>query len=180
MPATLQGDRAIIDILRLSGANVYTTRNGCLSATAEKLLPQTVDVSGIPDLVPPLAALFAFCEGESRLLNAGRLRHKESDRIVSVVSGLKALGASIRIEGDNIIIRGVDSLPGGNIDSCNDHRIAMMGAVAAIRCDGPVIVEGGDCVAKSYPSFWRDFEKAVRTAATAGDIAECDDRWANL
>jgi 3-phosphoshikimate 1-carboxyvinyltransferase len=162
--ASKQGDRAIVQILERSGATVERTPNGGLAARAPKgrLLPQTVDASGIPDLVPPLAALFSFCDGQSRIANAGRLRHKESDRLASVASELRALGASISQEGDSLLISGARSLKGGRAKSWGDHRIAMMAAVAAIGCEGAVTLSGGECVAKSYPGFWEDFGRAPR------------------
>ncbi|MDR1060541.1 MAG: hypothetical protein LBL83_04865 [Clostridiales bacterium] len=157
-----QGDRAIVRIIEKSGAAVSATAGGGLAASPPKgrLMPQTVDVSGIPDLVPPLAALFSFCDGQSRIANAGRLRLKESDRLESVASELNAIGGSVRLDGDDMIINGARTLRGGCAKSWNDHRIAMMLAVAAIRCENAVILSGGECVAKSYPEFWRDFCRA--------------------
>jgi 3-phosphoshikimate 1-carboxyvinyltransferase len=167
-PASRQGDREILAILERSGVQVETTPSGGLIARPGVLHPQTVDVSGIPDLVPPLAALFTFCPGVSRLVNAGRLRHKESDRLAAVSSALNDLGADVTAEEDALIIRGVTSLNGGYMDSSGDHRIAMMGAVAAGRCRGTVRIRQSQCIAKSYPDFWRDFEKIPREAAHHG------------
>lgn len=157
-----QGDRKIIEILKRSGARIETTAQGGLIAKPGELAAQTVDVSDIPDLVPPLAALLAFCEGESRIVGAKRLRHKESDRLLSVSTALNALGAKVIIDKDSLIINGVSSLSGGKIDSFGDHRIAMMGAVAAIKSDNPVWIGDSGCVAKSYPDFWADFEKTEK------------------
>ena len=117
-----------------------------------------LDVRDCPDLVPPLAAMGAFMNGELRLKNAGRLRLKESDRLAAVTAALGALGAGITEEADRLVIQGRESLPGGvRIDCCNDHRIAMMAAVAATRCREPVTLIGAQCVAKSYPNFWEDY-----------------------
>jgi 3-phosphoshikimate 1-carboxyvinyltransferase len=132
-----------------------------------RLLPQTVDASDIPDLVPPLAAFLSFCDGESRIVNAGRLRLKESDRLASVASELNALGAKIELRGDSMVITGVRSLKGGNVKSWDDHRIAMTLAVAAIKCEGEVCLSGAGCVAKSYPAFWKDFGRAPLLGAGA-------------
>ena len=119
-----------------------------------------LDVSGCPDLVPPLAAMAALRPGQTtRITNAARLRIKESDRLASVTQVLGALGADITEGPDSLTIRGKDSLTGGvKVDSFNDHRIAMMAAVAATRCGKPVTVTGAECVAKSYPNFWEDYE----------------------
>lgn len=119
----------------------------------------TLDVSQCPDLVPPLAAHAALRSGVTRLTNAARLRIKESDRLATVTRVLTALGADVTEGPDFLIIRGKDSLAGGvTVDSFNDHRIAMMAAIAATRCDKPVTITGAQCVAKSYPAFWDDYE----------------------
>ena len=114
----------------------------------------TIDVSGCPDLVPPLAAAAAVRGGKTVLANAARLRLKESDRLTSVRTALSALGAEIEEGADSLSIKGADSLKGGEVDCCNDHRIAMMAAVAATACTGPVRLFGAECVSKSYPDFW--------------------------
>ena len=73
---------------------------------------------------------------------------------------LRALGAEIREEPEGLTIRGKKELEGGAAaDAWNDHRIAMMAAVAATRCERPVTIHGAECVRKSYPEFWRDFAK---------------------
>ena len=120
-----------------------------------------LDVSQCPDLVPPLAAMAALRAGRTtRIVNAARLRIKESDRLATVTQVLSQLGADIREGADSLTIRGRDTLAGGvTVSGCNDHRIAMMAAVAAIRCRGPVTITGAQCVQKSYPNFWDDYEK---------------------
>lgn len=119
-----------------------------------------IDVSGCPDLVPPLAAMAAARAGRTRLVNAGRLRMKESDRLDSVTQVLSALGADIAQGPDFLDIQGKDRLAGGaTVDSFNDHRIAMMTAVAAARCAAPVTLTGAEAVEKSYPDFWREYER---------------------
>lgn len=125
-----------------------------------------LDVSQCPDLVPPLAAHAALRDGVTRLTNAARLRIKESDRLASVTAVLNAMGARVEEHPDSLTITGRDSLAGGvAVDSCNDHRIAMMAAVAATRCRRPVTITGAECVAKSYPNFWEDYEKLGGQAA---------------
>lgn len=153
-----QGDRAIVDLLQASGAVVTHHSDDTISASGSTPSPLEIDVSDIPDLVPPLAALLSVANGKSRIYNAARLRMKESDRLETVAAGLNALGADIRIIGDTLEIHGVSTLHGGTVDACGDHRIAMMAAVASLRADGPVTVIGAECVKKSYPNFWRDWE----------------------
>lgn len=143
-PASAQGDRVIVEHARiLSGGGTVT-----------------LDVSQCPDLVPALAVQAALRTGETtRLVNAGRLRIKESDRIDTVTTELNKLGAHIEQFSDSMTIHGVSQLQGGETDSHNDHRIAMMLAVAATRAAGPVTIRDAGSVAKSYPQFWADYEK---------------------
>ena len=121
----------------------------------------SLNVSHNPDLVPPLAAMAALRAGETtHLTNAARLRLKESDRLASVTAVLTALGADVTEGPDFLTIRGKEMLRGGvTVDSFNDHRIAMMAAIAATRCEKPVTITGAQCVAKSYPDFWEDYEE---------------------
>ena len=123
--------------------------------------PVELDVSQCPDLVPPLAAMAALRAGEeTRIVNAARLRMKESDRLFTVTEVLTALGADVEEHQDFLVIRGKAGLPGGvTVSGHNDHRIAMMAAIAAARCERPVTITGAECVEKSYPRFWEDYEK---------------------
>lgn len=154
---SLQGDRRILDILSACGAALEYGQNGEIRALSGPLSGITADVRDIPDLAPPLAALFCFCKGQSRIVNATRLRMKESDRLHALAMELNRLGARITEGEDYLLIEGVESLAGGKADSHNDHRIAMALAVAAIKSEAPVWISGAECVGKSYPTFWDDF-----------------------
>ena len=152
-----QGDRAILAALAKLGSLV--SRSGD-SATVTSGSPCgcEIDASDFPDLVPPLAAVAALAPGTTRLTGCGRLRLKESDRIETVCGGLSALGADIASEGDDIVIHGRPELEGGVVDAAGDHRIAMMAAVAAARCRSSVTIRGAECVEKSYPAFFDDYQ----------------------
>jgi 3-phosphoshikimate 1-carboxyvinyltransferase len=172
-----QGDRAIIDIIRQMGGNIRTGSAKADGGEAgsgpdgagEKqdlsfveALPSatcgtTMDASQCPDLVPVLAVLGALSRGVTRIVNAKRLRIKESDRLKAVSTELNKLGAKVAELEDGLIIEGKETLRGGRVDSWNDHRIAMALAVASIKCTQPVIITGSGAVKKSYPHFWRDF-----------------------
>ena len=143
--ASLQGDKRIAEFARL------LSREG----DAE------IDVSQCPDLVPPLAAMAAVRKGDCRITGAARLRIKESDRLATVTAALNALGAKVEEYPEELLIHGVDVLRGGAvIDCCNDHRIAMMCAVAATRCrGGDTVLLGAECVRKSYPDFWQVYRE---------------------
>lgn len=151
-----QGDRAIMAALSLLGARMGRGR-GIVAASRDALRGRTIDVSGIPDLAAPLAAVAAYASGTTRLANAGRLRLKESDRLVTVRDALLALSGCAHIEQDDLVIEGKSRLPGGTVDAAGDHRIAMMAAVCAAYADGPTTILGAHCVAKSYPGFFDDF-----------------------
>lgn len=155
---SLQGDRAILDILRQFGAEVRVTEQ------AVRVLPGTLkgidlDVSQIPDLVPIIAVVAAYANGRTRIMKAGRLRLKESDRLQTTTSFLRALGADIRERENGLEIEGKPLLTGGRSDSFNDHRIVMALAAAATGCTGKVIVSGAQAVNKSYPDFFQQYSR---------------------
>ncbi|MDD4508338.1 MAG: 3-phosphoshikimate 1-carboxyvinyltransferase [Eubacteriaceae bacterium] len=153
-----QGDQAIIPFLRKMGGRIARTGSGFL-VIPEKTRGIRMDVSQCPDLVPVLAVVAALSEGTSRIVNAGRLRLKESDRLSAITTGLNTLGARITEKRDGLEIHGVSRLKGGTVDSFNDHRIAMALAVASPCCTEPVVLTGPECVKKSYPDFWKDFTR---------------------
>ena len=157
-PDSLQGDKAVFDLLTRFGARTETS-GGSYTVSPGVLRPLDIDAAAIPDLVPVLAVTAAAAApGTTRIYNAGRLRLKESDRIETVWRLLTKLGADAEQMEDGLRIHGGKPLPGGAVDSCNDHRIAMAAAVASTLCTGPVTVLGAEAVGKSYPKFWEDFE----------------------
>ena len=116
-----------------------------------------INVSGCPDLLPPLAVMAAVRSGTTRFTNAARLRMKESDRLSTTAALLTALGGRAEEGPDCLTVHG-GPLSGGTVDSANDHRIAMAAAIAATACTGPVTVRGAECVKKSYPDFWEVYQ----------------------
>ena len=152
--------------LEITGMNAYSVQGDMKIVPYYLKMLQSgdveLDVSDCPDLVPPLAVQAAL-RGEgniTRIVNAARLRIKESDRLTAVTTVLNALGAHIEELDDGLVIYGKDELEGGiTVDPFNDHRIAMMTAVAATRCREAVMVVNAECVRKSYPNFWEDYEK---------------------
>ena len=144
-PDSVQGDRETAAFYEL------------LSRPGDAVL----DVADCPDLVPPMAALAALrgVGNTTGIVNAQRLRIKESDRLATVTQVLTALGADMEERPDGLVLYGRDSLPGGiTVSAHNDHRIAMMAAVAATKCEAPVTITGAECVRKSYPNFWDDYK----------------------
>ena len=154
--ASAQGDCAILDILRGMGADVEETPSG-VTVRRGALRGCRIDASPIPDLIPALCALAAAASGETHIVNAARLRLKESDRLTATAALLAALGADAAELPDGLTVRG-GTLSGGAADSFHDHRIAMAAAVAACACRGEVAVADWECTAKSYPQFREHFE----------------------
>ncbi len=157
-PDSIQGDKAIIDVLKNMGA-VITENNGSFRADVSSLHGCRIDAADIPDAVPVIAVVAATADGETVIYNAERLRLKESDRIKTTAAMLRALGGDITETDDGLIIRGKKILDGGETPSFNDHRIAMAAAVAACRCKGDVIIRQAEAVNKSYPAFFEDYNK---------------------
>lgn len=152
-----QGDRSVLGALALLGSRI-TRNSDYVKAEADAPQGHRLSMDQIPDLVPPIAAVAALCPGTTRLCGLSRLRIKESDRVETVRAGLAALGASVEVEGDDLLIHGTETLSGGVVDAANDHRIAMMAAIAATRATGPVTIAGAQCVAKSYPAFFESYK----------------------
>ncbi len=153
-----QGDRKIIEILRSFGARIFFEDDEIYVSGGE-LKGMRIDGSKTPDLVPVLAVLASFAEGETLIENISYLRFKESDRIMSTVRMINSLGGEATEGEDFIRISGKErtgGLRGGTVDSFNDHRIAMAAAAAAFGIDGTVVIEQAECVKKSYPGFWEE------------------------
>lgn len=154
---SLQGDRAAETLFRQFGANISWGEDGVLHAQCDRARGCDIDAAQIPDLVPALAACAALCQGRTRIVNAQRLRAKESDRLAAMRQALSILGAKIEEREDGLIIDGVEQLRGGKVDGANDHRIVMACAIAALRADGPVAISHPHSINKSYPDFFAHF-----------------------
>jgi 3-phosphoshikimate 1-carboxyvinyltransferase len=130
-----------------------------LDVAAGRLVGTVVEPEEVPlaiDELPLVALLGAFAEGETVVRGAQELRLKESDRIATVVDGLRGLGADIEATPDGFAVRGTGGLRGGVVDAHGDHRIAMLGAVAGLASRDGVQVVGMDAAAVSYPRFMDD------------------------
>lgn len=164
---SLQGDRAVADLLAQMGAQV-TAKGHSVTVTPAPLRAITIDGAQIPDIIPVLSVVAAAADGETHIINAGRLRIKESDRLHAMYQCLSDIGADVTELDDGLIIRGKPQLCGGTVDSFNDHRIAMSMAVASLVCKEPVVIRDPLCVSKSYPHFYKDYE------ALGGDVHVID------
>jgi len=143
--------------VRVTGLDEASAQPDKAIAALLAQLPGEVDASQCPDLVPILAVVMALTPGERAIVNAARLRIKESDRLHAMAVNLNALGADVTELPDGLVIRGRASLRGGEVDSFGDHRIAMALAIAALHCDSEVTLHGAQAVRKSYPEFWEDY-----------------------
>ncbi len=113
------------------------------------------------DELPLVALLGCFAEGETIVRGAEELRHKESDRIATVVEGLRGLGADIEATEDGFAVRGTGGLDGGTLTAHGDHRLAMLGAVAGLASRTGVEVDGMEAAAVSYPGFTDDIAALI-------------------
>jgi len=154
-PTSPQADRRIIDALQAAGAAVSLS-SATIEIKKQSLSAFDFDATDCPDLFPPLVILACNCAGTTAIKGVERLKYKESNRAAVLQKEFTGLGARIRIEGDIMKIDGT-KLTGGTVDSHNDHRIAMAGALSAINAAGEIAITGSDCVAKSYPDFFEDF-----------------------
>ena len=160
---SLQADLAIIQALTKAGAVIITTPDE-ITVRKRELTGFDFDATQRPDLFPILAVLGANCEGTTHIRGVNRLVYKESNRAAAIVSEYTKLGMDVALEDDVMTVRG-GSLSGGTIDSCNDHRIAMAAAIAALAASGPVTITNAQAVTKSYPRFWDDLDSIIRTKA---------------
>lgn len=160
---SLQGDAQLVPLLEQMGCLVERTEGGITVQGPEQLKGIEVDMGNMPDVAPTLAVVAAFAEGTTVINNIAHLRIKECDRLAVMVKELRKMGADVEEEDDRMIIHGQaggTNLHGADIETYEDHRIAMCFAVAGLRVAG-VKVHGEDCVAKSFPDFWERFEGLV-------------------
>ncbi len=155
-PQSLQGDRAIVDILKRMGAHIEQTQRGFKVSKSRLKSIGHIDATDIPDIVPILSLACALSEGTTVISGIERLRIKECDRAHATVDVLSRLGADIHEENGTLVINGKESLTGGRVDSYNDHRMAMTAAVASLVCHDNVTIEQPMSIGKSYPAFYDD------------------------
>lgn len=150
-----QADKAILDVLQQSGADMDITDN---SITVRRTRMQGFEFDGAncPDLFPALAALASFADGNSQITGVHRLFHKESNRVESITEMLWRYGVTFSVEDDTLYIEGREKVQYTYMDGYNDHRIVMAAAICALRAKGPVTISCANSVGKSYPTFFDD------------------------
>ncbi len=162
---SLQGDRACVQVFGRFGLDTWweddilVTQNRRASEPFGGLTGLVMDVSQITDMVPAASVCAALSQGETRFLNAGRLRLKESDRLAAMAGAITALGGKAMDEGDALVVKGVKCLDGGLAQGCNDHRVLMALAGAGLRSVKPVCVTDPWSIKKTYPNFYEELKK---------------------
>ena len=156
-PRTKQGDKSILEILEEMGCKITFPSKNSVAVKGGLLKGISVDMENIPDLVPTVAVTAAFCQGITRISNVGHLKHKESDRLVSISNELKKMGIEV-IGSDNELIITGGSPKKAEINTYNDHRIAMSFSIAGLAVEG-LMIKNPKAVNKSFPTFYRELEK---------------------
>lgn len=163
-PQSCQGDIGFIKVLEQMGCRVESSPAGVV-LQGGPLRATRINMAHMPDLVPTLAVIAAFAQGETVITGVAHLRHKESDRLQAVATELGKLGISVQETRDGLIIQGGQP-HGALIATYNDHRIAMSFALAGLKTPG-VRIADPHCVAKSFPEFWEYFD-SLRNPGQAG------------
>ncbi len=162
----------LLDILIQMGLHISVTQLeevhgelvGTLQVEGGRLKGATIagsDTAALIDELPVLAAIAPYTEQGIEVRNATELRVKESDRIASIASNLRAMGAQVEEREDGLKIPGGQSLHGAELQSFGDHRIAMAFSIAALRAQGETLIHGSQCAAISYPDFFSMLESLV-------------------
>ena len=154
----LQGDIQFVDCLQSMGCDVQSTEAG-ISVTSGPLKGIEVDMNAISDTVQTLAVVALFANGPTRITNVAHVRHKESDRIGDLARELRKLGASVDEHEDGLTIH-PQPLQAAQLDTYDDHRMAMSLALAGLNVPGVIINDPG-CTSKTYPGYFEDLERLV-------------------
>jgi 3-phosphoshikimate 1-carboxyvinyltransferase len=158
-PGTIQGDIGFLKILEKMGCSV-TRGKDWIEVLGGELHGIEMDMNEMPDLVPTLAVTAAFAQGRTVIQNIGHLRFKESDRIHALAAELSKMGIRVREEEDRLEIEGGEP-HGAEIETYEDHRLAMSFAIAGLVIPG-VKIKGERCVDKSFPEFWEKLQKLYK------------------
>jgi len=137
---------------------------GTLQVEGGRLKGATIagaDTAALIDEIPVLAAIAPYTEQGIEVHDAKELRVKESDRIASIATNLRAMGAELEELEDGLKIPGGQSLRGTELESFGDHRIAMAFSIAALRAQGETLIRGSECAAISYPAFFSALDELV-------------------
>ncbi len=154
---SVQGDKAVVDVLKKMGGEIQNEK-GVLVCKRSELNGTEIDLKEIPDSLPILAvAASSVANGVTKFYNIKRLRLKESDRVASVAKMIQDLGGKVKISNDELYVYGTDGLEGGVTESFGDHRLVMASSIASMISKKNVTIKNPSAVTKSYPTFFEDF-----------------------
>jgi 3-phosphoshikimate 1-carboxyvinyltransferase len=153
---SIQGDVRLVDVFEKMGCKIIEEHEG-LTVIGGTLNSVEADMADMPDMVPTLAVVAAYAQGTTVIRNVAHLRAKESDRLSAVATELSKMGIEAIADDNSLTIKG-GTPHGAEIDTYNDHRIAMCFAVAGLKTPG-VKIRDENCVEKSFPTFWEVFGK---------------------
>ncbi|MEA4862348.1 MAG: 3-phosphoshikimate 1-carboxyvinyltransferase [Victivallaceae bacterium] len=152
-----QGDKEVFDMFSAMGADVARTAHGA-TIRPHGLRGTDIDLNRTPDALPVLAVAACFADGVTRILNVPQARLKETDRIACMTRELRKMGADIDELDDGMVIRGnAAKIHGAEVESYDDHRIAMSLAIAGLAANSPTTVRHAECCSVTYPGFVEDF-----------------------
>ncbi|MEO5944444.1 MAG: 3-phosphoshikimate 1-carboxyvinyltransferase [Ferruginibacter sp.] len=155
---SVQADKAILTALISAKAGI-SIQSEEIELYVKNLEAFHFDATDCPDLFPPLVALAAYCEGTTVIEGVSRLAHKESDRALTLQEEFAKMGVTIKLQSDLMLIEGGGKINGAALHSRHDHRIAMAGAVAALKAEGPSTIEDAEAINKSYPTFYEHLQQ---------------------
>ncbi|MFL2916337.1 MAG: 3-phosphoshikimate 1-carboxyvinyltransferase [Nitrospinia bacterium] len=152
---SVQGDAQFTSILEKMGCQIEKKAKS-IHIKGKPLHGITINMNNMPDVVQTLAVTALFAKGETVIKGIGNLRIKETDRIAALTKELTRLGAEVKAGEDYLIVKPGD-YTGAEIETYNDHRMAMSFAVAGLKIPG-ILIKNPNCVEKSFPDFFRRFE----------------------
>jgi 3-phosphoshikimate 1-carboxyvinyltransferase len=147
-----QGDKRLIYILQEMGADITISDDSLTIRGGKELQGITIDANDIPDMLPTLAVLGTYAQGETRIVNVAQARVKETDRIHSMASGLGAMGAYIEEKEDGLVIRN-SKLHGAQVHGYEDHRTVMALSLAGMLAEGETVIDTAESVGKTFPDY---------------------------
>jgi len=156
---SLQGDAAFAGLLSRMGCEV--SYNGGVRVSRSPEVPLRgieINMGRYPDLVPTLAVVAARAQGKTLIRGVPHLRYKETDRLKAVATELRKCGVEVEELEDGLVITGAQELRGAEIETYEDHRIAMAFAILGLSVPG-IVIRNPACVAKSFPNFWQVLEE---------------------
>lgn len=157
--ADVQGDKKLFELFEQMGACIeYDHGERCVKVSYKAPLKGiSADINDCIDCITILAVVACFAEGMTTITNASVAKEKECDRIECIAKELRKMGAQVQKNDDGLTIVG-GPLRGAEVDSHNDHRMAMSLAVAAMGASGSSIINNTDCIRKTYPTFIDDMK----------------------